>query len=151
LVCWCESGYDNFKPLATCWVVMHERTVVSTGFLAQAASCERLLRRPRFVLSEWASRLSEIPRELLFPFFEPSPRRRGLAWARPFSLNEELGEAVWLRGCFWNSEMGYACLDVDYCVKCMRQINMHEWCDSWIVNDGLGVNLRMWNEWGGWY
>jgi len=47
--------------------------------------------------------------------------------------------------------MVYACLGVDYYVKCMRQINMHEWCDPWIINDGLGVNLRMWKEWGGWY
>jgi len=99
---------------------------------------ERSLRRPTQFLSERTSRLSEIPRELLFPFSEPSPRRRWLAWARPFSLSEELGETVWLCGCFWNSEMVYACLDVDYCVKCIRQINMHEWCDSWIVNDGLG-------------
>jgi len=79
-------------------------------------------------LSFWASeRLAQArevsprwdPRELLFLLFEPSPRRRGLAWAkplawaRPFNLSEELGETVWLCGCFWNSEMVYACLDVD--------------------------------------
>jgi len=71
-------------------------------------------------------------------FFELLPRRRGLAWARPFGLSEELGETMCLCGYFWNSEMVYACLGVDYCVKCMRQINMHEWCDSWIINEGFG-------------
>ena len=45
--------------------------------------------------------------------------------------------------------MVYACLDVDYCVKCNRQINMHEWCDSWIVNDVFGrePSHEEWMRW----
>jgi len=90
------------------------------------------------------SRLGEIPCEQLFPFLSPrlgeggSPEREPLAWARPFSLSEGLGEVVWLCGCFWNIEMVYTCFYVDYCVKCMGRMNMHEWCDSWMVNDGFG-------------
>ena len=89
---------------------------------------ERSLRRPAQFLSEQTSRPSE----------GGSPEPEPLAWVRPFSLSEGLGEAVWLCGCFWNPEMVYACLYVDYCVKCMRRMNMHEWCDSWMVNDGFG-------------
>jgi len=90
------------------------------------------------------SRLSEIPRELLLPFSSPrlseggSPEREPLAWARPFDLSEGLGETVRLCGHFLNSESVYACLGVDYSFKCMRQINMHEWCEPWIMNDGFG-------------
>jgi len=75
---------------------MHERTVVSYGFLAQA-SLSRLEARPRCFTRVVAqathvapertsispkregSRLSEIPCEATVPLFEPSPRRRGLA------------------------------------------------------------------------
>jgi len=101
-----------------------------------------------------------------FPFSSPrlgqggSPEREPLAWARPFSLSEELGEAVWLCGCFWNSEMIYACLDVDYCVKCMRTnkyawvmwfMNYKWWFWAWTfaceMNEVIGIKLtRHWYE-----
>jgi len=90
------------------------------------------------------SRLSEIPRELLLPFSSPrlgergSPEQEPLAWARPFDLSQELGETMRLCSYFWNFETVYACLGVDYSVKCMKQINMHEWCEPWIINDEFG-------------
>jgi len=64
---------------------------------------------------------------------------KGARRARPFSLSEELGETLRLCGYFWNSKLVYACLGVDYSIKCVRQINMHEWCDPWILNDGFGL------------
>ena len=51
--------------------------------LAQAASREQSLKRD-------GSHLSEIPHEATVPLFEPSPRRRGLAWARASRLSETL-------------------------------------------------------------
>ena len=76
---------------------MHERTVVSIGFLAQVSmsrlgkinkarpSClTRAVAQVTHVALERASispklegsRLSEIPREAIVPLFEPSPRRK---------------------------------------------------------------------------
>jgi len=33
----------------------------------------------------------------------------------------------------------------------MRQMIMHERCDSWIVNDRFWYELGMWFKWDGWY
>ena len=77
---------------------------------------------------------------VLFPLFEPSLRWRGLTWARPFRLSEELGEGSVVFGCFlfldgWHL-LGYNCYD-----KNMWWTVMYEWCDSWMVNDGFCMNL----------
>jgi len=37
LVCWCKLVYDCIEPWWICWAFVHERTMVSTGFLAQAS------------------------------------------------------------------------------------------------------------------
>ena len=57
------------------------------------------------------SRLSKIPRKFTVPLFEPSPKRRGLAWVRPFSLSEELGESSVMFDRFLESWMVNTCLD----------------------------------------
>jgi len=147
---------DNLAQVSQSHLGEMDRDLARPLFTRQVAQATRsIFERANVSPKREGSRLSEIPCELLRPFSSPrlgeggSPEREPLAWARPFSLSEELGETVGLCGCFWNSKMVYACLDVDYCVKCMRQINMHEWCDSWIVNDGFGrePSHMKWMRW----
>jgi len=68
----------------------------------------------------------EIPREVIVPLFEPSPRRRGLAWARPFSLSEELGEIVWCLVVYCSWMIG-TCLGMIVMMKNMKWTTMYEW------------------------
>jgi len=103
---WCEPVYDNFEPLAICWVVVHERTIVSTGFLAQASmsrlgeinrGSSKLLHasgRSGNPCPFWASeRLAQTrgvlpkrdPAWATVPLFEPSPKRDPSAWARSWA------------------------------------------------------------------
>jgi len=94
LVCWCEHVNSVIELLGICCVFVHERTVVSTGFLAQASM----------------SRLGEInrcsPKPLHASGRSGDPRlfwaSKRLALARPFSLSEELGEAVWCLVVYWS-------------------------------------------------
>ena len=82
LVCWCKPAYGSIEPFVTCWVFVHERTVVSTGFLTQA-SIPRLgeINRgsPKLLHASGRSGDSRCCWEL-----EP------LAWARASRLSETL-------------------------------------------------------------
>jgi len=66
--------------------------------------------------------------------FEPSPRRRGLAWARSFSLSEGLGEAVRCLG---------ACLFLDdwYWFGCELYDEKHVYNGVLCM---LGMNHELW-------
>ena len=121
-----ENACLNY--LDVCGWLLHERTVVSTGFLAQASMSRldeinrgspKLLHAsshsgdPR---SFWASEHHAQARGVspkrdpawgyCSPFSSPrlgeggSPKRESLAWARPFGLSEELSEGSVAFGCF---------------------------------------------------
>ena len=94
LVCWCEHRYGNINPLVNLLGVCARENSGENWFsrpseygsprrdqqrLAPDASRERSFRPPTLLLSERASRLSEIPHEATVPIFEPLPRPRGIA------------------------------------------------------------------------
>jgi len=98
------------------------------------------------------SRLSEIPRVLLLPFSSPrlgeggSPGRERLAWARPFSLSEEVccGIALLLLDGWYLFK--YDCYDGKYIMECYV-------CVVWFMDCGWWVwyELGMWTKWGDYY
>jgi len=129
------------------------------GF-AQTLLRERSPRRPAYYFERASisprregSRLSEIPRCPLDVFFEPSPRRRGLAWARPFSLSEGLDETMlclvaWLLSVEWNC-LGMIAM-MRYMYICMYICLMDCYvCVTWFMNGEWWIlwDLGMWNEW----
>jgi len=63
-----------------------------------------------------------------------------LAWARPISLSEELGEGAWLfvASLFLDS---WHLLEFNCYVKSMGWMIMHEWYGSWIMNDRFSIIL----------
>jgi len=81
------------------------------------------------------ARLSERAQEATVPVFEPSLRRRGLAWARVSRLSETLQPE---RGVGRDNVMFDSfpwpwmvmLVGFKYCVESMRQMSMHEWYDS---------------------
>ena len=89
---------------------------------ASCCSSDELLFWARVHLAQARrSRLSERTRRPLFPLFKFSPRRKELAWARPFSLSEN-----WVRMC-----SGPVCFSVLGCLP-------HVWLDYYV---------KAWNEW----
>jgi len=140
LVCWCKPAYGSIEPFVTCWVFVHERIVVTTGFLVQASMSRlgeinrgspKLLHtsgRSGDPCCSWASEHLAQARGVspkqdpawgyYFSFPSPrlgeggSPERESLAWARPFSLSEELGEGSVMCDRFLESLMVNACLDL---------------------------------------
>jgi len=159
-------GNACLNCLGVCGWLLHERTVVSTGFLAQASlpllgeinrgsprlfhmSCrsgdQLCFERESVSLKRGESRLSENAQKSLFLCVELSPRRRELAWARdllawarPFSLSEEAERECVLVWYFLCSWM-FGMYLIGLLYNGMRWMNMHEWEGVWIVNDELGM------------
>jgi len=122
--------------------------------------------RPGDSLNFWASRqlaqargisLKRDPALLLPLFLALSPRRGGgsperacLAWARPLSLSEMLGETVLCFGCLmfpeWTMLAEYDCVMMDMYIM---EYEIYIWHDSWIVDEWIGMRLGMRNKWMG--
>ena len=156
---WLDGMLLGVYEMLLCWFggiigLLHERTVVGIGFLAQASMSRlgeingsspkllyarsrsgdlRYFERVCASLRREGSRLSEIPLKFTIPLFEPSPRRRELAWARPFSLSEELGESSVMFDRFLESWMVNTCLDLSIVLKawdkwlCMSNVTHDLW------------------------
>jgi len=108
-----------------------------------------LFERASVSLRRGESRLSENAQRPLFKNVEPSPRRRELAWARPFGLSEELGESVVMSVVF-SVLWWFAMVELIYYIKSMRRMIMHEGYDVWVVNDNCGMILAcdsIWDDW----
>ena len=134
-----------FSPKRACLAQARSTEARPSYFTrAVAQATHAIFERANVSLRREGSCLSEITRKVTVPLFELSPRQKGLAWARVSHLSETLqpeqgvgrGQCdVWLFLCSW---LVGTCLDNNCYVKNMIWMILHEWWDSWIVNDELG-------------